>query len=188
MVSKYIGGRDDTGVKLNKLSSTEWQKTRNNVKRAVKDMAAELIALYAKREKTEGFSFSPDNELQRDFENRFPYVETNDQLQCISEIKHDMEKTHPMDRLLCGDVGFGKTEVAFRAAFKCVFDGKQCALLAPTTVLAWQHYQTALKRFEHFPVKIELLSRFRTPKQQKEILKDLAAGKIDMVIGTHRLV
>ena len=188
MVSKYIGGRDDTGVKLNKLSSPEWQKTRNNVKRAVKDMAAELIALYAKREKTEGFAFSPDNELQRDFENRFPYVETNDQLQCISEIKHDMEKSHPMDRLLCGDVGFGKTEVAFRAAFKCVFDGKQCALLAPTTVLAWQHYQTAIKRFEHFPVKIELLSRFRTPKQQKEILKDLAAGKIDMVIGTHRLV
>ncbi len=188
MVSKYIGGRDDSGVKLNKLSSAEWQKTRSNVKRAVKDMAAELIALYAKREKTEGFAFSPDEELQRDFENRFPYVETNDQLQCIAEIKADMEKSHPMDRLLCGDVGFGKTEVAFRAAFKCVFDGKQCAVLAPTTVLAWQHYQTALKRFEHFPVKIELLSRFRTPAQQKEILKKLEKGQIDMVIGTHRLV
>jgi transcription-repair coupling factor (superfamily II helicase) len=151
-------------------------------------MAAELIALYAKREKTEGFAFSSDNEVQIDFENRFPYVETNDQLQCISEIKADMEKPHPMDRLLCGDVGFGKTEVAFRAAFKCIFDGKQCALLAPTTVLAWQHYQTALKRFEHFPVKIELLSRFRTPAQQRAVLKDLAAGKVDMVIGTHRLV
>ncbi|MBP1565273.1 MAG: transcription-repair coupling factor [Oscillospiraceae bacterium] len=188
MVSKYIGGRDDTGVKLNKLSSLEWQKTRNNVKRAVKDMAAELIALYAKRQNTEGFAFSPDNEMQRDFENRFPHVETNDQLQSISEIKHDMEKPYPMDRLLCGDVGFGKTEVAFRAAFKCIFDGKQCAILTPTTVLAWQHYQTALKRFEHFPVRIELLSRFRTPAQQKQILKDLKAGKIDMIIGTHRLV
>ncbi len=188
MVSKYIGGQDETGIKLNKLSSNEWQKTRNNVKKAVKNMASELIALYAKRQKTEGFAFSPDNELQRDFENRFPYVETGDQLQCINEIKHDMEKSSPMDRLLCGDVGFGKTEVAFRAAFKCVFDGKQCAILAPTTVLAWQHYQTALRRFEHFPVKVELLSRFRTPAQQKEILKELKAGKIDIIIGTHRLV
>lgn len=188
MVSKYIGGRDDTGVKLNKLSSAEWQKTRNNVKRAVKDMAAELIALYSKRLNTEGFAFSPDDEMQRDFENRFPFVETDDQLRSIEEIKRDMESGHPMDRLLCGDVGFGKTEVAFRAAFKCMFDGKQCALLAPTTVLAWQHYQTALKRFEHFPVKIELLSRFRTPAQQREILKKLKEGKIDMIIGTHRLV
>lgn len=188
MVSKYIGGRDDSGVKLNKLSSTEWQKTRNNVKRAVKDMAEELIALYAKRQNTAGFAFSPDDELQRDFENRFPYVETGDQLQSVSEIKSDMEKPYPMDRLLCGDVGFGKTEVAFRAAFKCIFDGKQCALLAPTTVLAWQHYQTALKRFEHFPVKIEMLSRSRTPAQQKDILKSLREGKIDFIIGTHRLV
>ena len=188
MVSKYIGGREDSGVKLNKLSSVEWQKTRNNVKKAVKDMAAELIALYAKRHNTEGFAFSTDSDMQYDFENRFPYVETGDQLQSISEIKNDMEQNHPMDRLLCGDVGFGKTEVAFRAAFKCIFDGKQCALLTPTTVLSWQHYQTALKRFEHFPVRIELLSRFRTPAQQKQILKDLKAGKIDMIIGTHRLV
>jgi len=188
MVSKYIGGRDDSGVKLNKLSSNEWQRTRNNVKRAVKDMAAELTALYAKRQKTEGFAFSPDDEMQRDFENRFPYVETNDQLQSVSEIKSDMEKSYPMDRLLCGDVGFGKTEVAFRAAFKCIFDGKQCALLTPTTVLAWQHYQTAIRRFEHFPVKIELLSRFRTPAQQREVLKKLKEGSVDLVIGTHRLV
>ncbi|MDO5559214.1 MAG: transcription-repair coupling factor [Oscillospiraceae bacterium] len=188
MVSKYIGAREDTGVKLNKLSSAEWQKARNNVKRAVKDMAAELIALYAKRQNTEGYAFSSDDELQIDFEERFPYVETSDQLQSISEIKTDMEKNHPMDRLLCGDVGFGKTEVAFRAAFKCMEDGKQCALLAPTTVLVWQHYQTALKRFEHFPLKIEILSRFRTPKEQQQILKDLKAGKIDMIIGTHRLV
>lgn len=188
MVSRYIGPRDDTGVKLNKLSSAEWQKTRNNVKRAVKDMAHELTALYAKREKSEGFAFLPDDEMQRDFEARFPYAETDDQLQSVSEIKEDMEKIRPMDRLLCGDVGFGKTEVAFRAAMKCVASGKQCAILAPTTVLAMQHYQTALRRFEHFPVTIELLSRFRTPKQQQEILKKLKKGLIDIIIGTHRLV
>lgn len=188
MVSRYIGTSDETGVKLNKLSSTEWQRTRNNVKSAVKDIAKELIALYAKRENSEGFAFSPDSELQFEFEERFPYVETDDQLRCIEEIKSDMERVRPMDRLLCGDVGFGKTEVAFRAAFKCVLDGKQCAILVPTTVLAWQHYQTALKRFEHFPVNIELLSRFRTPKQQSEILKKLKTGKLDIIIGTHRLV
>ena len=145
MVSRYIGTSDETGVKLNKLSSTEWQRTRNNVKSAVKDIAKELIALYAKRENSKGFAFSPDSELQFEFEERFPYVETDDQLRCIEEIKSDMERVRPMDRLLCGDVGFGKTEVAFRAAFKCVLDGKQCAILVPTTVLAWQHYQTALK-------------------------------------------
>lgn len=187
MVSRYIGPRDDTGVKLNKLSSSEWQKTRNNVKRAVKDMAHELTALYAKREKSKGFAFLPDDEMQRDFESRFPYTETDDQLQSINEIKEDMERIRPMDRLLCGDVGFGKTEVAFRAAMKCVASGKQCAILAPTTVLAMQHFQTALRRFEHFPVTIELLSRFRTPKQQ-EILKKLKKGLIDIIIGTHRLV
>lgn len=188
MVSRYIGPRDDTGVKLNKLSSSEWQKTRNNVKRAVKDMAHELTALYAKREKSKGFAFLPDDEMQRDFESRFPYTETDDQLQSINEIKEDMERIRPMDRLLCGDVGFGKTEVAFRAAMKCVASGKQCAILAPTTVLAMQHFQTALRRFGHFPVTIELLSRFRTPKQQQEILKKLKKGLIDIIIGTHRLV
>ena len=188
MVSRYIGPRDDTGVKLNKLSSSEWQKTRNNVKRAVKDMAHELTALYAKREKSKGFAFLPDDEMKRDFESRFPYTETDDQLQSINEIKEDMERIRPMDRLLCGDVGFGKTEVAFRAAMKCVASGKQCAILAPTTVLAMQHFQTALRRFEHFPVTIELLSRFRTPKQQQEILKKLKKGLIDIIIGTHRLV
>lgn len=188
MVSRYIGPRDDTGVKLNKLSSSEWQKTRNNVKRAVKDMAHELTALYAKREKSKGFAFLPDDEMQRDFESRFPYAETDDQLQSINEIKEDMERIRPMDRLLCGDVGFGKTEVALRAAMKCVASGKQCAILVPTTVLAMQHFQTALRRFEHFPVTIELLSRFRTPKQQQEILKKLKKGLIDIIIGTHRLV
>ena len=188
MVSKYIGPRDDTGVKLNKLSSTEWQKTRNRVKKAVKDMAEELTKLYAIRSQTEGFAFSEDCDWQHDFEERFPYNETDDQLRSIQEIKYDMEKSMPMDRLLCGDVGFGKTEVAFRAAFKCMLDGKQCVLLAPTTVLAWQHYQTALKRFEHFPMKIQLLSRFRNKKEQEEILKQLRRGEIDMIIGTHRIV
>ena len=188
MVSKYIGPRDDSGVRLNKLSSGEWQKTRSNVKRAVKDMAHELIALYAKREKSQGFAFYPDDEIQHDFEERFPYVETDDQLQSISEIKADMERARPMERLLCGDVGFGKTEVALRAAMKCVLSGKQCAILAPTTVLAWQHYQTALRRFEHFPVNIELLSRYRSPKQQTEIVKKLKQGRIDLLIGTHKIL
>ena len=188
MVSKYIGPRDDSGVRLSKLSSGEWQKTRNNVKRAVKDMAHELIELYAKREKSEGFAFFPDDEIQHDFENRFPYVETDDQLRSIAEIKADMERSRPMERLLCGDVGFGKTEVALRAAMKCVLAGKQCAILAPTTVLAWQHYQTALRRFEHFPVNIELLSRFRSPKQQDEIIKKLKQGRVDILIGTHKII
>lgn len=188
LVSKYIGSRDDTGVKLHKLSSSEWQKTRNNVKRAVKDMAKELTALYAKREQAKGIAFEPDDEVQRDFEQRFPYIETDDQLNAIEEIKADMENIRPMDRLLCGDVGFGKTEVALRAAMKCVLSGKQCAILVPTTVLAMQHYQTALRRFEAFPVNIELLSRFRTPKQQKETIKRMEKGTADIIIGTHRIV
>ncbi len=188
MVSKYIGPRDDSGVRLNKLSSSEWQKTRSNVKRAVRDMAHELIELYAKREQSKGFAFFPDDDVQHDFEERFPYVETDDQLQSISEIKSDMESEKPMERLLCGDVGFGKTEVAFRAAMKCILAGKQCAILAPTTVLAYQHYQTALRRFEQFPVNIELLSRYRTPKQQTEILKKLKQGRIDLIIGTHKII
>ena len=188
MVSKYIGPRDDTGVKLTKLSSGEWQRKKGNVKRAVKDMAQELIALYAKREKSEGFAFYPDDEIQHDFENRFPYVETEDQLTAIAEIKADMQRIRPMERLLCGDVGFGKTEVAFRAAMKCVLADKQCAILAPTTVLAYQHYQTALRRFEHFPVNVELLSRYRNPKQQAEIVKKLKQGRIDILIGTHKII
>jgi len=151
-------------------------------------MAHELIALYAKREKSVGFAFYPDDEIQHDFEERFPYVETDDQLQSIAEIKADMERARPMERLLCGDVGFGKTEVALRAAMKCVLSGKQCAILAPTTVLAYQHYQTALRRFEHFPVNIELLSRYRSPKQQEEIIKKLKQGRIDLIIGTHKII
>lgn len=188
LVSRYIGPRDDGAVKLNKLNSMEWTKTRNKVKSAVKDMAEELTKLYAQRQMAKGFAFSPDNDWQADFEERFDYQETDDQLRSIQEIKTDMEKPSPMDRLLCGDVGFGKTEVALRAAFKCMLDNKQVAILVPTTVLAWQHYQTAIKRFEHFPVKVELLSRFRKPKEQQQIIRELNRGTIDLIIGTHRLV
>ena len=188
LVSKYIGPKDETSVKLNKLNSVDWQKTRSRVKAAVKDMAKELIALYSKRMRTEGYAFSPDTDWQRDFEERFPYEETDDQLRCIEEIKHDMELARPMERLLCGDVGFGKTEVAIRAAFKAVMDGKQVAVLVPTTILSWQHYQTFLERMEGFPVTVELLSRFRTPKQQEAILKRLRSGEVDILIGTHRIL
>ncbi|MBQ2795472.1 MAG: transcription-repair coupling factor, partial [Oscillospiraceae bacterium] len=188
LVSKYVGPKDDKAVKLNKLNSTEWQKTRSRVKAAVKDMAKELIALYSKRMRTEGYAFSEDTDWQRDFEERFPYEETDDQLRCIEEIKHDMECARPMDRLLCGDVGFGKTEVAIRAAFKAVMDGKQVAVLVPTTILAWQHYQTFMQRMDGFPITVELLSRFRTPKQQEKILTRLRSGEVDVIIGTHRIL
>ena len=188
LVSKYIGPREDATVKLSKLGGQDWQKTKARVRAAVKDMAKELIRLYAQRMQAKGHAFSPDTEWQRDFEAHFEFEETEDQLRCIKEIKHDMELSSPMDRLLCGDVGFGKTEVALRAAFKCVSDSCQCALLVPTTILAWQHYQNISKRMEGFPVRIELLSRFRTPKQQEDILKRLKRGEIDMIVGTHRLV
>lgn len=188
LVSKYIGPREESTVKLNKLGGLEWQRAKNRVRTAVKDIADGLIRLYSERMKAKGHAFPEDTDWQRDFEARFEYEETDDQKRCIEEIKADMEKPSPMDRLLCGDVGFGKTEVALRAAFKCVTDSKQCALLCPTTILAWQHYQTALRRFEGFPVKIELLSRFRTAAQQEVILSKLKRGDIDMVIGTHRLV
>ncbi len=188
LVAKYIGPREETKVKLNKLGGSEWQKAKSRVKSAVKDMAKELIVLYSERMQADGFAFSPDNEWQRDFETSFEFDETADQLRCCNEIKGDMERRAPMDRLLCGDVGFGKTEVALRAAFKCVCDSKQCALLCPTTILAWQHYQTVLNRFDNYPVRVELLSRFRTKKEQEVILKKLKRGEIDMVIGTHRLV
>ncbi|MDE5736829.1 MAG: transcription-repair coupling factor [Oscillospiraceae bacterium] len=188
LVSRYIGVQDEGAVKLNRLSSPQWQKTCSHVRKAVKDMAEELMKLYAKREKSEGYAFYPDDEIQRNFEERFPYTETDDQLQSIQEIKSDMERPRPMDRLLCGDVGFGKTEVAFRAAMKCILSNRQCAILAPTTVLALQHYKTAIQRFDQMPVRIEMLSRFRTPKEQKKILADLEKGKIDLIIGTHRIV
>ena len=188
LVSRYVGPGDDSGVKLNKLNSTEWNRTRSKVRAAVKDMAEELTKLYAQRQLAKGYAFSEDDDWQLNFEERFDYTETDDQIRSIAEIKEDMQKDTPMDRLLCGDVGFGKTEVALRAAFKCITNGKQCAILAPTTVLAWQHYQTAIKRFEHFPVKVELLSRFRKPREQAAIVRELKRGTVDLVIGTHRVV
>ncbi|MCL2068655.1 MAG: DEAD/DEAH box helicase, partial [Oscillospiraceae bacterium] len=188
LVSRYIGGADGANVRLNKLNSIEWQKTRAKTKAAVVDMARELIELYAKRMNAKGFAFTEDDDLQSGFEARFPYEETEDQLRCVDEIKADMQKPVPMDRLLCGDVGFGKTEVALRAIFKCTADGKQCAVLVPTTILAWQHYRTFTQRLEGYPITVELLSRFRTPKQQKEIIAKLGKGQVDVVVGTHRVV
>lgn len=188
LVSKYVGPKDENKIKLNKLSGVEWNNTKKRVRQELSLMADELIELYKKRLETNGHSFSEDSEWQKEFEERFQYEETDDQLKSIAEIKEDMEKKSPMDRLLCGDVGFGKTEVAFRAAFKCILDGKQVALLAPTTLLAFQHYGTAIQRFDGYPVKIELLSRFRTPKEQKEILRKLKTGEIDFLIGTHRII
>ncbi len=189
LVSKYIGaGGPDATVKLNKLGGKEWQKTRSKVRAAVKDIAQELIALYAKRRQIEGHAFSPDMDMQNDFERRFEFEETADQLRCIEEIKTDMEKSYPMDRLLCGDVGFGKTEVALRAAFKCVADGKQCAILVPTTILALQHFQTINKRFDGFPIETHMLSRFCSRKQMNDTIKQLERGSVDIVVGTHRLI
>ncbi len=188
LISRYIGSGDADTIKLSSFKSDNWKKSKARAKSAAKEMAQELIDIYSKRMKSKGFMFDIDNEQQSIFENHFSYIETDDQLRCIEEIKHDMMSAVPMERLLCGDVGFGKTEVALRAAFKCVQSGKQCAILVPTTVLAWQHYQTVLRRMEGFNVKAELLSRFRTPKEQKAILKKLEEGDIDIIIGTHRLV
>lgn len=189
LVSKYIGpGGEDAKVKINRLGTGEWKKVRSRVKAAVKEMAKELIRLYAKRMNTPGHAFMEDTDLQRDFEARFIYDETDDQLRCTSEIKADMEKRAPMDRLLCGDVGFGKTEVALRAVFKCVSEGKQCAILVPTTLLAMQHYQTILSRMEPYALNIEMLSRHKTPQEQKKILKGIKEGTVDIVVGTHRLI
>jgi len=188
LVSKYIGARDEGGVKLSTIGGEGWNRQKSRVRKAVKDIARELIKLYGERMRAEGYPFDPDTEYQRDFESRFEYDETEDQLRCIREIKGDMERPVPMDRLLCGDVGFGKTEVALRAAFKCMVEGRQVAMLAPTTILAWQHFQTALRRFDGFPFRIEHLSRFRTPKQQEEILRAVKKGQVDMLIGTHRIL
>lgn len=187
-ISKYIGKDTEVNVKLNKLGGSDWAKTKQRVKKAVRDLAKQLIELYGKRLKLKGKACSPDNEWQRDFEASFEFEETDDQLRCISEIKKDMESIHPMDRLLCGDVGFGKTEVALRAVFKCVTDSRQAAILAPTTILVFQHYNTILRRFKGYPIKVEILSRYRTPKQQAEIIKKLRKGEIDVIVGTHRLV
>jgi len=186
-IRKYIGG-DEGGLKINKLGNKEWLKTKARVKKNLREVARELIELYAKREKAKGHAFGKDTPWQTQFEDSFPYQETDDQLRCIDEVKKDMEATKPMDRLLCGDVGYGKTEVAIRAAFKAVMDGKQVAYLAPTTVLAEQQYKEFRDRMSEFGIKVEVLNRFRTKKQQNEIIKKLKIGEVDVVVGTHRIL
>ena len=185
-VRKYVG--DENGIRLNKLGTKEWKETKERVKGNLRAVAKELIELYAKREHTKGYAFSKDTPWQKEFEDSFPYQETDDQLRCIKEVKQDMESSRPMDRLLCGDVGYGKTEVAIRAAFKAVMDSKQVCYLAPTTILANQQYEEFKERMKAYPIKIELLNRFRTAKEQKEVVKRLKTGDVDIVIGTHRVL
>ncbi|MGX6962805.1 transcription-repair coupling factor [Vagococcus xieshaowenii] len=187
LIQKYVASESKT-PKINKLGGSEWTKTKRKVAGKVEDIADDLIKLYAAREAERGFAFSPDDSLQKEFEDAFPYSETEDQLRSIQEIKKDMEKEKPMDRLLVGDVGYGKTEVAIRAAFKAVRDDKQVAILVPTTVLAQQHYETLVDRFRDFPVRVGLLSRFRSKKQQEETIEQLKKGQLDIVVGTHRVL
>ncbi len=186
-LSKYIGA-GERQIKLNKLGGQEFKKIKQRVRQSCAELADKLISLYAEREKTKGYSYSPDTDLQTSFEQTFPYTETDDQLKAINDVKKDMESERPMDRLVCGDVGYGKTEVAIRAAFKCACEGKQTAYLAATTVLAQQHFNTFKSRMEEFPVTVEMLSRFRTKKEQEAVLKKLKEGKVDIVIGTHRIL
>lgn len=185
---KKFSSKDNVQPKLTKLGSGEWTRTKKKVKSKIKDAARELITLYAKRKLTKGFAFSPDTIWQKELEASFIYEDTPDQMRVTEEVKNDMESENPMDRLVCGDVGFGKTEIAVRAAFKAVNDSKQVALLVPTTILAEQHFNTFKDRLAQFPVRIEMLSRFRTQKEQKEIIEKLAKGEIDIIIGTHRLL
>ncbi|MBN1485852.1 MAG: transcription-repair coupling factor [Chloroflexia bacterium] len=186
-VRRYIGAGDRPPA-LQRLGTADWERIKNRVRQAVADMAQELLELYAAREVARGHAFAPDSDWQRELEAAFPYIETEDQLRAVTEVKKDMEQVQPMDRLVCGDVGYGKTEVALRAAFKAVLDGKQVAVLVPTTVLAMQHYRTFQERLESFPLRLEMLSRFRRPHEQKKIVADLGEGTIDIVIGTHRLL
>jgi transcription-repair coupling factor (superfamily II helicase) len=188
LIQKYRSTDTGPAPQLNKLGTQGWQKTKARVKKAMADMSAELLKLYAQRKAAVGTAFSPDTNMQREFEDAFDFSETDDQITAIADIKTDMESTQPMDRLLCGDVGYGKTEVAMRAAFKAVQDGKQVAVLTPTTVLAFQHYESFKRRFANFPVNVEMISRFRSAKEQKEILEKAAAGKVDILIGTHRVL
>jgi transcription-repair coupling factor (superfamily II helicase) len=188
LIQKYRSTDAGPQPVLNKLGSQQWTKTRARVKKAMEDMADELLKLYAERQAAKGHAFNVDNEFQLEFEEAFDYTETDDQLNAIADIKRDMESTRPMDRLLCGDVGYGKTEVAMRAAFKAVQDGKQVAVLTPTTILAFQHFETFKKRFAQFPINVEMISRFRTLKEQKEILERTEQGKVDILVGTHRLL
>lgn len=186
-IRKYVGG-DVIKPKINKLGSKDWENTKAKVKKNLREVAKELIELYAKREKAEGFKFSKDTPWQNEFESKFPFQETEDQLRCIEEVKKDMESPRPMDRLLCGDVGYGKTEVAIRAAFKAVMDQKQVAYLAPTTVLAEQQFKEFRERMKDYPIKVEILNRFKSKKYQDEVTKKLKLGEVDIVIGTHRLL
>ena len=186
-IRKYIGG-DKIQPKINRLGSKEWENTKAKVKKNLREVARDLIELYARRDKTQGFSFSKDTPWQSEFEGKFPYQETEDQLRCIEEVKKDMESSKPMDRLLCGDVGYGKTEVAIRAAFKAVMDGKQVAYLVPTTVLASQQYQEFKDRMKDYPIKVEILNRFKSKKYQDEVVKKIKLGEVDIVVGTHRLL
>jgi len=188
LIQKYRSTESGPAPVLNKLGSQSWQKTKARVKKAMADMAAELLILYAQRKAAVGTAFSPDNNLQREFEDAFAFTETDDQLAAIRDIKGDMESTQPMDRLLCGDVGYGKTEVAMRAAFKAVQDGKQVAVLTPTTVLSFQHFESFKKRFANFPIKVEMLSRFRTAKEKAAIVELTEQGKVDILIGTHAIL
>ena len=187
LIQKYIGA-DGKTPKLNKLGGAEWNKTKKRVKESLRELAGELVKLYAQRQELRGHAYSPDTVWQNQFEELFPYEETEDQLRCIEEIKRDMEMPRPMDRLLCGDVGFGKTEVAIRAIFKAVNDGKQVAYLVPTTILADQHYKNFKERFKDFPAVIDVISRFRSPAEQKKVLNNVKAGIVDVLIGTHRLL
>lgn len=187
LIQKYVSS-EDKKPKINKLGGSEWAKTKSKVAAKIEDIADELVDLYAKRSAEKGYAFPVDDSLQHDFENDFPYAETPDQLRTIEEVKHDMEKPRPMDRLLVGDVGYGKTEVALRAAFKAVEAGKQVAFLVPTTILAQQHYDTMVSRFEGYPINVEMFSRFRTTKQIHQAIKDLETGQLDIVVGTHRLL
>ena len=188
LIQKYRSTDAGPAPVLNRLGSQQWAKTKARVRKAMQDMTGELLKLYAERTTAQGTAFSKDNEFQQEFEESFDYNETDDQLSAIRAIKYDMESTTPMDRLLCGDVGYGKTEVAMRAAFKAVQDGKQVAVLTPTTILSFQHFETFKKRFAQFPINIEMISRFRTPKEQKDIVERVGMGRVDILIGTHRLL
>ena len=185
LVQKYTGA---TKPPIDRLGGTSWERAKTKVKKAMRDMAEELLKLYAARKAVPGHAFSTDSHWQQEFEDAFEYDLTPDQRSAVADIKFDMESPTPMDRLLCGDVGYGKTEVAMRAAFKAVMDGKQVAVLAPTTVLAFQHQKTLKERFAGFPVRIDMVSRFRSKQEQKEVVADLAAGKVDIIVGTHRLL
>ncbi|MDO9574656.1 MAG: transcription-repair coupling factor [Candidatus Contubernalis sp.] len=187
LVKKYIGG-EGRKPKLHGMGSSEWSRVKSRVKESVQELAQELLKLYAVRESMQGHAYSPDHSWQREFEDRFPFEETPDQLKAIGDVKKDMENKKPMDRLICGDVGYGKTEIALRAAFKAVMEHKQAAFLVPTTILAQQHYRSFKERFEGFPVNIEVLSRFRKPSEQKEVIKQVKSGWVDIIIGTHRLL